>query len=1219
MLFNVPLDVGNELDAALADLSVDELRHFLPKAHGGEMPFTEAMLGEQSWYFQGRGAETRSVAGWLARRERGMRVITGPAGSGKSALLGHLVVHANPTLRTALHAAGVLQLLPSDQKLPDNAFDLILHLTGASTQEVIGRLAHGIGADSPPSREVGPAAHWLAKQFASHAPVTILVDALDEAVDPLSVARTVLRELAAVPTVRLLVGTRASTREQPDRPAPDTDLLDALGAGDDNLVRVDRDPDAIYDYVRDRLRTAASNGEIPASMQVDAFAKAVQARDPQFLFARLAVHEVIANPAWHAPVSWADLLKGNHQHLFGLAVARLAAARASYPMLLAALAFARGRGVPVADDIWATTARAISPTGHITRTDIDQLAAAAAPYVLADREYDQTVYRLAHRTFAEHFTNETEPTQADRDTHLAITQALAATTAGWDHTDPVARPLNPYLTHCVSAHAASAGEIGWRLIGDDQRLLALLDPESVAADALRTAFGRYPLPPAVGGLITSLDGLIGLDIPGRSFVITLATARQAGTYTPPNDRASPDPNARLTLQFADLKPQPAHRILTGHTGTVQALATVPLRDGGVLLASGDYYGTIRLWNPLSGTPHGDPMPGHNGPVRGLAAMPLRDGGTLLASSSGDYHGTIRFWDPVTGAAHGDPLHTGRVSALAAVPLPNGNSLLACAGGYDRAIRLWDPLTGLPHGDPLPGSTGRVVTLAAMQLPDGRVLLAAGDHYGTIRLWDPLTGLPHGDPLPGSTGRVVTLAAIQLPGGGVLLASAGGYGFGGTIRLWDPLTGAPHGDPLQLIHPVNALGAVHLRDEGVLLASAGDHTGSIRLWDPLTNAPHGDLAGPTGPMSALAAVQFRDGGVLLASGGWDGTVRLWDPLSNAPYGKSQTHTGSVVALAAVQRADGGALLAVAAGAGDGTIRLWDSLTGASYRKTLKHTETVWALAAMQLLNGDTLLASGDSRMVQLWDPSTGQPLRVCGGRVRNWFRRRGHDYRGIKSVMALETVQLPDGGVLLASGDGRMVQLWDPLTGAPHGKPLKVTGRTRELTALQLRDGGVLLAIGVEKMVQLWNPLTGAPHGDPLRHTTYVRELAALPLRDGGVLLASGDGPMVQLWDPLTGAPHGDPLRHTSHVRALAAVHFRDGGVLLASGDQEGTVRLWNPDPANGQGTVVAAIPTRSTIRCMSALDDGLLAVGLADGIVVMRFNPTVRCGLPPPPAEARST
>jgi hypothetical protein len=97
-------------------------------------------------------------------------------------------------------------------------------------------------------------------------------------------------------------------------------------------------------------------------------------------------------------------MHSDHRGLFAAAVDRLSAESAVFEPLLFALALGRGRGLPRADRIWAIVAEALmEPSQSVTEGDIDGLLAAAAPYVMLDREDGQSVYRLSHRTFQELF------------------------------------------------------------------------------------------------------------------------------------------------------------------------------------------------------------------------------------------------------------------------------------------------------------------------------------------------------------------------------------------------------------------------------------------------------------------------------------------------------------------------------------------------------------------------------------------------------------------------------------------------------------------------------------------------------------------------------------------------------------------------------------------------------------------------------------------------
>ncbi|MEU2723162.1 ATP-binding protein [Streptomyces smyrnaeus] len=394
-----PLDVYAELQAFLAGLTPDERSHFIPKAQGAEQ-------GELAWYFVGRDRERAEIARWLRAESTGMLVVTGRAGAGKSALLGNVLVHAHPDLRELLVRSGHVRELPDGERPPDRVFDAVIHLTGASMSELVGRLAQAADlGERPATGSTAQDIEWLLDRLGKRAkPFTLLVDALDEAQEPLDIAGSLLSRVAKLPRVRVVVGTRASTKEGPDQPeTDDRNLVDALGAA--HVIVVPRDPDALGEYVRLRLTHALPTAD-PAS--IDAAARQIQAYDRHFLYARLAVHEIVANPQLltsEGSDALIGLLRRDHRALFAAAVDRLARRSAAAEPLLEALALARGRGLPRADRIWAIAAGALSDGVPVTDLDIDQLLEAAAPYVMLDSEHQQSVYRLAHRTFQEHFLN----------------------------------------------------------------------------------------------------------------------------------------------------------------------------------------------------------------------------------------------------------------------------------------------------------------------------------------------------------------------------------------------------------------------------------------------------------------------------------------------------------------------------------------------------------------------------------------------------------------------------------------------------------------------------------------------------------------------------------------------------------------------------------------------------------------------------------------------
>jgi WD40 repeat protein len=113
---------------------------------------------------------------------------------------------------------------------------------------------------------------------------------------------------------------------------------------------------------------------------------------------------------------------------------------------------------------------------------------------------------------------------------------------------------------------------------------------------------------------------------------------------------------------------------------------------------------------------------------------------IRARAAGGGDGTVRLWDPVAGTPVGELLedHTGRVTAMEAFAHPEGRTLLATTG-WDGAVRLWDPARGKPFGKPLKGHAKGVTATAGFAHPDGHTLLATVSYDSTVRVRDPIAG------------------------------------------------------------------------------------------------------------------------------------------------------------------------------------------------------------------------------------------------------------------------------------------------------------------------------------------------------------------------------------------------------------------------------------------------------------------------------------------------
>ncbi len=1226
--FTATLDVLVEIEAVLDSLTEDERRHFVPKAQGGE-------TGEVMSYFSGRERELEAIVGWLRTQRTGMLVVTGNAGTGKSAILGHLLVQSRPQLREVLFRRGMIDLLPSSRRPADDVFDVALLLTGATTAGVVRRLAAAVGLGEPPAQATGEQVAWLLELLHGRdRPLTMLLDALDEAQHPRTLADQLIRRLSTVDGVRVVVGTRESTREstqdsswestweEPDvPPAATRDLLDALTAkaGPLRVLVVEQDPQAVIRYVRQRLYAAAAQRLlVAADTVIDSVAEAVAAGGREFLFARLAAHEILARPGLLAPdreAELADLLSGDHGKLFAATVARLRGGSPVHGTLLEALALAQGRGLPIRDGVWGTVAAALAgvavaadgegaiPDGKVVIPDgkgiaaagravapvgdheIDGLLRAAAPYLMLDTEDGQTVYRLAHRTFQENFPAAVDQARIPPwQRHRAIARALLESVPrGY------AGPLNPYLVRHLSGHVAAGGMDAWHDLASHPEVLDRLDPHVATGDALRSAFGLPDLPAEIAGTIAARHLLINAGPAQRRGLREIAMARHAGISRFPPDAATEPGAAAWALRWASVRRTPPHVTLTGHTGQVLALAALTADDGRTLLASGGQDGSVRVWNLATGARVGDRLgTPRMSPVWSLAGT--GPGRTLLAGGADD--GTVRLWNPATGIqAAGVPAslggHTGAVLALS--PADSGGRPLFASGDEAGTIRIWNPDTGTLLRI-LTGHTGPIHALTPTSTPDNPHLLASTGDDGTIRIWNPDTG-ECSTVLRGGSGRLGAVAGLTTTAGRTLLASGGADG---AIRLWDPAAGGPAGQPLTgHTGGVRVLVAAATPDRRVLLASGG-RDGTVRVWDPATVLAPAAPPGHTGPVRAVAALVGAGGQAVLATGGQDGTIRLWNPSTGVRAGVLAGHTGGLRAVAALagsarpaapmgstrSAAPAGSVGAavLASGGEDGTIRIWDTRAGictAVLGGRTNHSGRVLSVAAYRGLDGRAMLASGgEDGTIRIWDPAaTGAGTTAGPGGTT------------AASTTALGTTAL---GTTALGAAARVL--------AGH------TGRVLAITVITAPDGRTLLASGGDDgTIRIW---------DPERDSRAVRTLAGHPgpvwtvtVLDRGdepPLLASGAGDgTIRLWDPATGRPDGEPLTgHTGRVRALAALRLRDGRTRLASGSDDGTVRVWD-------------LATRSTTHLISAQSRiaGLVAVGetliagAGDGVLAFSLNP----------------
>jgi hypothetical protein len=371
------------------------------------------------WLFTGRAGLMRVLIAHVvpdSSTPSSTLLVTGGAGSGKSAVLARLVTLSDPDF-VASWADRVAEI-PDDLRPPAGSVDVAVLATRKYPHEVIGQINAALDTDGSSTDTVADlnarveaCRAQLDARAAAGRGTVIVVDALDEATDPLGIA-TAMARLAGGQGVKLVVGVR-SPRGRADPLAgsgPQRSLADRVEhLTTAERIRIDEDPwwrqDDVRDYAASFLRhTPGSPYEDPARDDLaERLAEVIATRvGRSFLTARIAANALTQrdhpidpdDPAWLATLNddVVTAFRADLERVYPDPADRLAAVQ-----LLRAVAFAYGRGLPWGE-IWPAVGNAVADRNH-KFGDRDVAALLASPmsaYLVTDIEDDTTVYSLFH-------------------------------------------------------------------------------------------------------------------------------------------------------------------------------------------------------------------------------------------------------------------------------------------------------------------------------------------------------------------------------------------------------------------------------------------------------------------------------------------------------------------------------------------------------------------------------------------------------------------------------------------------------------------------------------------------------------------------------------------------------------------------------------------------------------------------------------------------------
>ena len=544
--------------------------------------------------FKGRAQALARIVRWLNEpTELGPLIVTGEAGSGKSAVLGMLAALSDDERRDTVPRQGL-----SRECIPEpKAIDVAIYAAGLKTGEILAGLAatagvRGIGDDS----EVAIGVRELLKVLrVRERPLVALIDALDEVGEvktsnevtgPPQVVEQLLLPLihGGEGKIRLLLAARPTLCKQ-------------LGRDWQNVypvVDLDRppyeDPGAVVKVVGTILQaspppagdaeTAGSVFRNAPTVLLDDVTKVIaDTAGHSFLVAKIVAGTEGAKEELPDPRDrrWrAELPREAGSAMRHDLVLRLGDEAERATDLLRPLAYARGDGLPW-EDIWLRLANILSPGHGYTIDDLLWVSGHAGSFVKqvdpADEEEDGPAgagrrYRLSHRVLAEGLQEGRNQISDEHAIVVALQQQ--APQLGGGRTDWA--NAHAYTLRHLADHADASGDIdslaqdpGFLLAADRPQLLAALDSTSTpqgraAADAYRSALPALRRPAV------------------EEHAAYLGLAARRGRAAALADRLRADaPSGPWSAQWAAWHAQRPHLTIAGHASPVGAVVAREVR------------------------------------------------------------------------------------------------------------------------------------------------------------------------------------------------------------------------------------------------------------------------------------------------------------------------------------------------------------------------------------------------------------------------------------------------------------------------------------------------------------------------------------------------------------------------------------------------------------------------------------------------------------------
>jgi WD40 repeat protein len=1165
-------------------------QHWRPRARGVYQDTTPG------WYFTGRTALLRELTGWLEHDSAGraMRVVTGPAGTGKSAVLAWLCALSDPQLRAEIAADFPSALADAAAVPAEGRISAAVWARDLDADSVAGVLASALALPVATGAAVHEVLDAIGRlDLTERARLVVVLDALDEARLPRQIAREVLLPMARDLGVKVLAGTRSGQRDI---------LLEAFGAGA-VVYRLDapawftrRD---LADYAAACLRAdydpASRSGYRADPDACELVAEAIaDSAGSNFLVAGLAARERAHEPVIDvATAGWRDRqpFPAEVGQAFEDYLSRFGENQTRARDLLRAVAYAEGTGLPAdghgQPSLWAAIASRLS-TRDYTRSDVADVLEDGDAYLVetVDDETGRTNYRLFHQALVDHL----RPANREKDSHQGITKLLLSRVPRQADGGRDWKQADDYALRHLAAHASIAGQLDQLL--DDPGFLIFADPAGLIGRLPREILSMAPSSRSARAarLYRRRAALLHGATPERRAGIFEIAAAQVGDDDLRMSFANIGLDRHWRFAWAHWLQEADSLLLGQRRPGVEAVAAVVMPNGVPLSVTATAEDSeqpgrwvLRCWDLVEGVESIEPLSVDPGVSATLTALLLPDQHPHVLYA--DRRGSLHDWDLVVDTTYDQPQSP--VRALAAVQAPSAAPLIAC-GGDDGTLRCWNPVARAFAGEPIQACAVSVVALAGVAGSPEPLAVFLGED-GTIGCWDITTGTRWGHSMllerhvERPIGLTATLSSDGNPTAVIALEN-------GSVHLLDFKTGR-RAVLLEAGQQVRALAGLRVAEKSLVAITGLDNY--TRCWDLATKTQVGlPMAESSGGVRALCAVALGNTALVITCD-WEGMTRCWevDPSMAAP----DPGIGPVANLA-VAAPNGHDPLLVTGGWWDRALRIWSLNSGVECGSLLAGPETkaVTSVCTLSRPSAPPLtVGGGNDGRLYLWNAVDGEqfgnPLSTGSGA------------RGLAAVVS------PAGSPLVVAlgQSGSDLQCWDINEGIQRWATRLPRAATTVAAATPNNGPGIVVTGDWDGVVRCWDLRDGSQFGEPARvHARNIQAIAIASLPDGSTIAVTGsDDGGVWCWDLAVPPTNGRFLgKHRGAVQAVAVVETSNNSIFAASGSIYGSVRFW---PLRGSTAPPDSLQIAAQINSLAA-HSAMLIIGAAPGVIAVEVAPSQR-------------